>query len=184
MDPLLLQALSFGTAFLAGGLVAVVSGIVTFRYAQKLQRERDERAARIIRRALVAEIRENIRRLGGVEQGLAMPLVPLVRTAWDQARGLLMLSQEAFDAIAAGHQAATYAHEVTVVVIDGLNRSYSLLEKWKVPALTNKNVETAKSQSWVARESFVRALVELGEVPEPTTPSASRPEMTLRRSPP
>jgi hypothetical protein len=173
VDPLLLQALSFGTAFLAGGLVAVVSGVINFRYAEKLQRQRDERAAAILRRALVAEIRENIRRLGGGKQALAMPLVPLVRTAWDQARGLLSLSQEAFDAIAAGHQAGIYAYEVTTVVADGLNRSYTFLEKLKVPALTRENVERAQSQSWVARECFVQALVALGEPPETTSPAVS-----------
>lgn len=64
----------------------MVSGIVTFRHAQRLQKERDNREAAALRRALVAEIRENVRRLGGGEQALAMPLVPIVRLAWDQAR--------------------------------------------------------------------------------------------------
>ena len=35
MDPLLLEALRFGVAILAGGIVAVISVVLTYRYAER-----------------------------------------------------------------------------------------------------------------------------------------------------
>jgi hypothetical protein len=166
VDQLDLEGLRLGTGILAGGVVGLITALVSFHYAQRLQRERDERRTAELRRALALEIRENIRRLGGGEAALAMPLVPLIRSAWDQARGQLLLSKEAINAIAAGHQAATYAHEVTLFAMMTSNRPWSWLEKRKVPALAQKNIKLAQSQSLVARQSFVAALAALGEAPE------------------
>jgi len=170
VDPLLLEALRFGVAFLSGGLVAVVASILSFRYAQRLQMARDELTTLTLRRALVAEVRENIRRLGGEEAGFAMPLVPLVRSAWDQARGSVELPRAAFDAILAGYQAGTYAHEVTAIVQIMLGRPWNLFEKLRVPALMEKQMESARSQSRVAREHLVKALIALGEDAESEEP--------------
>jgi hypothetical protein len=166
VDPVEVEALRFASGILAGGVIGLITALASFYYAQRLQKEREGRRAHELRRALVVEVRENIRRLGGGREALAMPLVPLLRSAWDQARGQLLLSKEAIDAIAAGHQGGTYAHEVTMYSMMTSNRNWSWLEKRKVPALAKKNIELAQSQSSVARESFIRALAALGETPE------------------
>jgi hypothetical protein len=165
MDSLQVEALRFGTAFLAGGLVAVASAVVTYRYAQRLQRERDERRAADLRRALVAEIRENIHRLGDQHRGWAIPAVPLVRTAWDQAR-ILPLPKAAFDAIAAGYEAGTYANEVTTLALASINRPWTFFEKLRVPGMAKDIIAKAQSQSRVARDCFIVALRELGTSPD------------------
>jgi len=86
MDPLVLEALRFGVAILAGGIVAVISSVLAFRYARRLQLEEAERRDAGLRHALLAEIDENIVRIGPVD-GVQIP-GPTVRTAWDQARTL------------------------------------------------------------------------------------------------
>ena len=56
---------------------------------------------RALRRALVAEIRENMRRLGAPNPN-RVPNAPVVRTAWDGAR-TLPVDDATFDAIARGY---------------------------------------------------------------------------------
>jgi hypothetical protein len=98
MDPVLVELLRFGTAILAGGLVAVISAVLTFRYAQRLAEatnERQRRAAELaearrqrrLRRALLAEVEENI--VIGEDQD-ASQLARMQRSAWDQARSLAL----------------------------------------------------------------------------------------------
>lgn len=86
MDPLLLEALRFGLAILAGGLVAVVSSVLAFRYAQQLQREAREHEAAAARSAIAVELEENLARLErhAAEKWPAHP----TRLAWDTARGV------------------------------------------------------------------------------------------------
>src|SRR2546428_10256967 len=103
MDPLALEALRFGVAILAGGIVAVISSVLAFRYARRLQDRDHRRRDDAIRRALVAEIRENMQRLGGPAPA-GMPGVPIVRGAWDDARSL-PLPVEAFNAVARAYAA-------------------------------------------------------------------------------
>jgi hypothetical protein len=91
VDPLLLEVLRFGVAILAGGIVAVVSAVLTYRYAERLRdSERQERKVALLR-ALRAEIEENIVRIGPVD-GVEIP-GPTVRTAWDEARTLPLVDQ-------------------------------------------------------------------------------------------
>lgn len=104
MDPLQLEALRFGVAILAGGLVAVISSVLAFRYARRLQQEQQDRHDAALRRALAAEIRENMHRLGGPVITEA-PGASSVRVAWDSARGL-PLESELGDAISAAYSAA------------------------------------------------------------------------------
>lgn len=111
MDLLAIEALRFGVAILAGGLVAVISSVLAFQYARRLQQEEADRRDRLVRRALVAEIRENMQRLGGNEP-TKPPGVPVVRFAWDAARSL-PLSADAFDAVARAYAAG---EEVSRVV--------------------------------------------------------------------
>jgi len=84
MDPLLVEALRFGVAIIAGGLVGVITAVVSFRYAQRLRREDDERRDEALQRALLAEIEENLRRIG---TGATAP-GSVSRSAWDAARSI------------------------------------------------------------------------------------------------
>jgi len=87
MDPLALEALRFGIAILAGGIVAVISSVLAFSYARRLQHDERDRGDRALRRALIAEIRENMQRLGGPTV-TGVPAAHLVRSAWDSTRTL------------------------------------------------------------------------------------------------
>lgn len=105
MDLLLLEVLRFGTAILAGGLVAVASVWMTFRRAQQLQRDRESREEASAWRAVSAEVRENIEatRTEHVREG-RRPFARVQRSAWDAARALPM-SDARFAALAAAYQA-------------------------------------------------------------------------------
>ena len=106
----LLEGLRFGLAILAGGIVAVITSILSFRYARKLsleerqatedaarreKEERDDAAAR----ALVTEMREI---LAATDHPNQSHLGALPRTAWDEGRRLELppeirrLSREAY----------------------------------------------------------------------------------------
>ena len=95
----LLELLRFGTAILAGGIVAVIAQRIAFRYARRLQREEREQRDAGIRRALRAEIDENI---GALE---ANGRVALSRSAWEAARSL-PFDNSVFDALAKAYRAA------------------------------------------------------------------------------
>lgn len=92
MDPLLLAALNFGLAILAGGLVAVIAQRLAFRDARALDRARADRAGAERRgellRALSIEIAHDIEALD--RHRTDKELATLQRTAWDEARGLEM----------------------------------------------------------------------------------------------
>jgi hypothetical protein len=92
MDPLLLEALRFGTAIIAGGIVAVIAQRVAFRHARKLQDEERERRDTGLTRALISEIEENRTRLRPPKAeglvGVVTPDSPTLDSAWVQARGL------------------------------------------------------------------------------------------------
>lgn len=85
MDPVLLELMRFGTAILAGGLVAVIAQRLAFDHARRLQRaetdQRDERA----RRTLFGELRDNMKLLYRPDPS---HLGLLKSSAWDAARGL------------------------------------------------------------------------------------------------
>lgn len=86
MDPLLPEALRFGVAILAGGIVAVIAQRIAFRHAQRLQHEdRAHRRASTLA-ALEQEVEENIVRAGEAERRTAP--MRITRSAWDAARGL------------------------------------------------------------------------------------------------
>ena len=99
MDPLLLEALRFGVAILAGGIVAVIAQRIAFGNARRLQRDEEERHTAALRRALMSEIRENMQRLGGPEVQEGGGGAAVVRSAWDTARAL-PLPSDVFNAIA------------------------------------------------------------------------------------
>jgi hypothetical protein len=86
MDPLLLEVLRFGTAILAGGLVAVIAQRIAFRHAQNLaDAERAHHRASLLA-ALAHEVEENIVRAGPMDRTRAP--IRISHTAWDAARGL------------------------------------------------------------------------------------------------
>lgn len=93
MDPLLLEALRFGLAILAGGIVAVVSSLLSFRYAERARLNDAKRQDAALLRALLSEIEENLIRLQppkpeGLEGGVVTPDAPALESAWLLARAL------------------------------------------------------------------------------------------------
>ena len=106
MDPLLLEAVRFGVAILAGGIVAVISSLLAFRYAQRLRRQDVARRDERLRHKLLAELVENIRRLNAAGATDRLP-VRVKSSAWDAARELQMpdaLQGALADAYAAGDE--------------------------------------------------------------------------------
>ncbi len=86
MDPLLLEVLRFGTAVLAGGLVAGIAQRLAFDHARRLDSQHDERTSAALRRSLLGELEENLAllRRHAQEQWPAHPL----RDVWRQCGGL------------------------------------------------------------------------------------------------
>lgn len=161
MDPLLLEVLRFRTAILAGGLVTVIAQRVAFQHALKLEDRRGARNDAALRRALIAEIRENMRRLTG------LTIVPIVRSAWDAAR-TLPLPGDVFDAIARGYACGTEAHEVIALITSKMPTGF-VLNKSKVEAGVATGQALALQKAHEARRFYAYALEQLGEVPEADT---------------
>jgi len=171
VDPLLLEALRFGVAILAGGIVAVISSVLAFRYARRLQREDAQRRDLRLRRALVAEIRENMQRLGGADPP-RMPGAPIVREAWTAAREL-PLTVDALRtlgfAYAAGEEVARGVEMVTLRAVGkGIVAS-----REREAQLHEEAVRLLKRDAAIAFAAFADALRKLGEV-VPEDPAAAR----------
>jgi len=161
VDPLLLEALRFGVAILAGGIVAVISSVLAFRYARRLHQEEAMRGDQALRRALIAEIRENMQRLGGPEP-TGMPGVPVIRFAWDAARSL-PLTVEAFGAVARAYaageevsRAVEFVNQRAMSTGIVLSRSAELEAHEKAKAMLTRD-------AGIAFAAFRDALEELGE---------------------
>jgi len=171
MDPLLLEALRFGVAILAGGIVAVISSILAFRYARRLQLEDAERRDASLRRALVAEIRENMARLGGPDRS-RMPGVRTVRAAWDAARGLL-LSAAAFDAIARAYASAEEVSWSVELVAQRAVNTRMVVNRSEELRGYEDNVRRLRHDARAAYVAFASALDALGEhsPDEPAVPA-------------
>src|SRR5438094_4590993 len=88
-------ALLDALAFLAGGFVAALAGVLT-----QIGIERSR--SRQLRASVIAEIRENMARLGGPSVS-EPPTAPMVRSAWDQGRGL-QWPAGIFEQIAGGYR--------------------------------------------------------------------------------
>ena len=118
MDPLLLEALRFGLAILAGGLVGVIAARRAFHDARRLQSEREERAEAALRRALVAEIRENVdvTETGRSREG-RRPFARVRRSAWDAARTVLLSHAQLAAVAAAYHAGDIYNAGVEMMVL-------------------------------------------------------------------
>jgi hypothetical protein len=82
----LLELLRFGTAILAGGIVAVIAQRIAFRHAQSLARDERGERRRAVLRSLMRENEENLERIGP-EERVRAPLA-VSRSAWDAAREL------------------------------------------------------------------------------------------------
>jgi hypothetical protein len=152
----LLEVLHFGTAILAGGIVAVISSVLAFSYARRLQRAEAEGRRRDLRRALVSEIRENMRRLGGpvVAQ---VPSAVIVRSAWDSARAM-PFGDEVFDAIA-----AAYAHgaemDQWIALILGRMSTRGVVARWSSEYRARKgSIAMAQERAQATYDSFAAAL--------------------------
>ena len=92
----LLEVLRFGVAILAGGIVAVIAQRIAFRHAQTLATAEAERQQAASRRALLAELDENIKALEDRRSS------ELRRTAWDAARAL-EFRRDTLDALVAAY---------------------------------------------------------------------------------
>jgi hypothetical protein len=86
MDPLLLEALRFGIAIVAGGLVAVIAQRIAFRHAQQLATEDRQERRRSTLRARAQEVEENMERCGTEDRTHAPSRIS--QSAWQTARGL------------------------------------------------------------------------------------------------
>jgi hypothetical protein len=160
VDPLLLEALRFGLAILAGGLVAVITQRLAFRDARRLERGQDTLAKRALAANVRAELVEDQRIAKESRSAL------LHRSAWDAARGLpwpdevlrhLLDAYVAIDALNAARVALTQPPRPgTTVAIGG---------RWGEPDLNPMILATE-----VAIHDLERILAE--GWPEGSTPSA------------
>src|SRR5438309_11348030 len=91
MDPLLLEALRFGIAILAGGLVAVIAQRIAFRHARRLADDDREHRRSAMLQALAQELEENIDRCGPADRTRAPAIVS--SSAWEAARELTLPAQ-------------------------------------------------------------------------------------------
>lgn len=93
----------------------------------------------------------------------------------EEARGIT-LPPRAVDAIGAGHEAGTYAHELASLVVGVTLRPKGLFE-FGIAKVTRRNMDLTRQQSQVARQCFAEALRVLGEPPElqDNAHSAERP---------
>lgn len=105
MDPLVVEALRFGLAILAGGLVAVIAQRLAFRDERTLERERRDVGEAHLKRALVSELRQNVEatRTERSREG-RRPFARVQRSAWDRAQ-VLALTDDQFSVVAAAYQA-------------------------------------------------------------------------------
>jgi hypothetical protein len=163
VDPLLLEALRLGVAILAGGIVAVIAQRIAFRHAQQLQRADQARQLATLRRSLIAEIRENIRRLGG-DAVTQVPSAGIVRSAWDAAHGL-PLGDDLFDAIAVAYlHGAELDQQVAFSLRNIATRG--VVWSWSTENRARKKlIETALARAQAAHAAFIKALqlLEKGE---------------------
>ena len=158
-------------------LVTVLAGATIFyahqtrrtvdelRESRRAQDERDRRVEAGIRRALVAEIRENIRRLGGLESTEA-PSIALVRTAWDQAR-TIELPDGVFTALAEAYASAAQAQEITGFLLQRAPVSGLVWSKTAHAEKVRTAMALAHGPALAAKSRFQDALAILGERPEP-----------------
>ncbi len=156
MDPVLLEVLRFGTAILAGGLVAVIAQRLAFDHARRLQRDEARRQSEALRRALIAEITENLHRIGSPDGTQATE--PLEHSAWDAAR-MLPLPDGAFDALVNAYTiAAALNNRIALVDAQLAGQESSAAEsskRWETL------VHEAQSKGKSAHEAFVAAREEL-----------------------
>lgn len=156
MDPLLLEALRFGVAILAGGIVAVISSVLAFRYAQKLQQEEAHRRDTSLRQALVAEMKENVHRLRGpvVEQ---VPAASVVRIAWDAARAL-PLGPEVFQAIADAYMHGAHMERWVEILLGRATITPDIEPGGPEDVARLDAIERATRRAQIAYDAFVNAL--------------------------
>jgi hypothetical protein len=103
MDPLLLEALRFGVAILAGGIVAVIAQRLAYGHDRRLRREAAEKHEADLQNALLAEIDENASVTAPIATNEGV-FAPVHRTVWDVARGEIGLGGLDYAAIAIAYR--------------------------------------------------------------------------------
>jgi hypothetical protein len=170
VDPLLLEVLRFGTAILAGGLVAVIAQRIAFDHARQLQSEATSRHDDALRRALVSEIRENLRRLGGPTAS-RFPGAAIVRSAWDEARSLA-LPDRVFDAVATAYALGDVLSAEIGLYTARAASGGLVISRADEQTRNSLAREAIAARSQNAHDLFVKALEALGahaDAPQPET---------------
>lgn len=162
MDPLLLEALRFGVAIIAGGIVAVTAQRIAFRHAQRLQQAEREQRHGELRRALASEIRENLVRLRpplpeGLQGGVVVADAPALESAWAQARGI-ELSPEQRDKIGRAYGFASSYNNALVMLNSRLTSGGGTIAPNESMVITSAAVTADR-----AAKAFDEALIALGE---------------------
>ena len=156
MDPELAEVLRWGLTFLTSALVAATVARWSLRNARTLAAESASRSDAQLRAMLIGELRENLQRLGPAD-AVRPPQVPLIRTAWDQARGI-SLPTEVASAIAAGHASGSDAQALVAAVMGRLVSGGIVLNKATFKQSMDSLTEVARTYAVEAHRSFSKAL--------------------------
>lgn len=143
-------------AILAGGFVAVISSLLAFLYARRLQHEEASRRDLALKQALIAEVKENMYRLRGpvVED---VPAASVVRVAWDAGRAL-PLDAEAFRSIADAYMHSAHL-ERWVEILLGRATITPDIEPGSPDDVSRLDaIDRAKRRAQIAYDAFVKAL--------------------------
>jgi hypothetical protein len=170
MDPVLVAGIQFLLAILSGAFVALLAQQFASRSAAEQQRRAIDERDGAMRRALAAEIRENMRRLGGpvVSQ---VPSARIVRVAWDAARAL-PLEDDVFDAIAVAYMHGAEL-EQWVDLILGRVRIRGVVATWSSEHRARKDsIAKALERAQATYDSFAAALKVVGRQPYPPREAA------------
>lgn len=148
------QALLDALAFVAGGFVAALAGVVA-----QIGIDRSRESG--LRAALMAELRENMARLGGPEVTEA-PAAPVVRTAWDQARGLRWRG-DVFEQIAGGYRLAEGAARAAEILYARVLSPGLVISASKELAHRETMKRLIVRDAQHAYDAFARAMKALGQ---------------------
>ena len=148
MDPV-----AIGVAFLLGVLTAGAGAVFQ---AQVLEGRRE----RALRRALISEIRENVRRLGGAA-AVRYPESSIVRSAWDAARAL-PLEDRVFDLIADAYAAGEELESLKRLNIAHVTSARLVVSRERELEVNAATQQLIAGRALTAHTTFVEALAALG----------------------
>ena len=145
-----------------GWLLGLLSAAFGALFLHRLTVGSNDRA---LLRALVAEIRENMRRLGAPNPN-RIPNAPVVRTAWDAAR-TLALNDATFDAIARGYNLGEDVNYNVALITARATRGGIVRSTADELAAFGRAQDEILGRSRDACDAFASALQLLGASAEP-----------------